>query len=41
MSERNQSQKIPYCDFIYMTFWKMQNYRNGKQWLPEIDNKKG
>lgn len=31
MSESNQPQKFPYCDSIYMTFWKTQKYRNGKQ----------
>lgn len=40
MSERNQPQKTSYYDSTYMTFWKIQNCRNGKHWLPEIDNKK-
>lgn len=31
LSERSHSQNVTNCDSIYMTLWKRQNFRNGRQ----------
>lgn len=31
LGEKSQSQKIPYNDYMYMTFWRRQNYRDEEE----------